>query len=36
MRMVFYPAVIGWTLLAFWLTQVSSRFAFLQLKHDEN
>jgi heme exporter protein C len=36
MRQVFYPAVIGWILFAFWLTQVSSRSAFLQLKHDEN
>ena len=36
MRQVFYPAVIGWILFAFWLTQVSSRFAFLKLKHDEN
>ena len=36
MRMVFYPAVLGWILFAFWLTQVSSRFAFLKLQHDEN
>ncbi|GAB3304501.1 cytochrome c biogenesis protein [Hymenobacter humi] len=36
MRQVFYPAVIGWILFAFWLTQVSSRFAFLKLKLDEN
>jgi heme exporter protein C len=36
MRKVFYPAVIGWILFAFWLTQVSSRFAFLKLKHDDN
>ena len=36
MRVVFYPAVIGWILFAFWLTQVSSRFTFLKLKHDEN
>lgn len=36
MRLVFYPAVIGWILFAFWLTQVSSRLAFLQLQHDEN
>ena len=35
MRTVFYPAVIGWILFAFWLTQVSSRFAFLKLKHDD-
>ena len=36
MRQVFYPAVIGWILFAFWLTQVSSRFAFLKLRYDEN
>jgi heme exporter protein C len=36
MRQVFYPAVTGWILFAFWLTQVSSRFAFLKLKLDEN
>jgi len=36
MRPVFYTAVLGWILFAFWLTQVSSRYAFLQLKHDEN
>ena len=33
--MVFYPAVIGWILFAFWLAQVSSRYVFLKLKHDE-
>lgn len=32
MRLVFYPAVIGWTLLAFWVTQVACRLAFLKLK----
>jgi heme exporter protein C len=32
MRLVFYPAVIGWTLLAFWLAQVASRIATLKLK----
>jgi heme exporter protein C len=35
MRKVFYPAVIGWILFAFWLTQVSSRYVFLKLKHDD-
>ncbi|WP_310398022.1 cytochrome c biogenesis protein CcsA [Hymenobacter sp.] len=35
MRLVFYPAVIGWILFAFWMTQVSSRLALLQLKLDE-
>ena len=32
MRMVFYPAVIGWTLIGFWITQVSSRLEFLKQK----
>ena len=36
MRLVFYPAVLGWILFAFWLTQVSSRLTFLQLKSNEN
>lgn len=36
MRLVFYPAVVGWILFAFWLTQVSSRLTFLQLKSNEN
>jgi len=35
MRLVFYPAVIGWILFAFWMTQVSSRLALLKLKLDE-
>ena len=35
MRKVFYPAVIGWILFAFWVAQVSSRYVFLKLKHDE-
>ncbi|HEX8348388.1 MAG TPA: cytochrome c biogenesis protein CcsA [Hymenobacter sp.] len=32
MRLVFYPAVIGWTLLAFWVAQLSCRLAFLKQK----
>ncbi|UOG75555.1 cytochrome c biogenesis protein [Hymenobacter tibetensis] len=32
MRLVFYPAVIGWTLLAFWLAQVATRISLLKLK----
>lgn len=32
MRLVFYPAVIGWTLIGFWITQVSSRLEFLKQK----
>ncbi|WP_230471306.1 cytochrome c biogenesis protein CcsA [Hymenobacter jejuensis] len=32
MRLVFYPAVIGWTLLGVWITQVSTRLTFLKQK----
>jgi heme exporter protein C len=32
MRLVFYPAVIGWTLIGFWITQVSSRLEFIKQK----
>ena len=35
MRKVFYPAVIGWILFAFWVAQVSSRYVFLKLKQDD-
>ena len=32
MRLVFYPAVIGWTLLAVWITEVACRYAFIREK----
>jgi len=32
MRLVFYPAVIGWTLLGVWITEVACRFAFVKEK----
>lgn len=32
MRMVFYPAVIAWTLLGVWITEVACRFAFVKEK----
>lgn len=35
MRLVFYPAVIGWTLLGVWITEVACRLAFVQEKLDE-
>lgn len=35
MRPVFYAAVIGWILFAFWLTQVSSRLTLLQHHRDD-
>lgn len=35
MRMVFYPAVIGWTLLGVWITQLSYRIKRLQRHQEE-
>lgn len=32
MRMVFYPAVIGWTLLGVWMASLLARFKLLELK----
>ncbi|GAA4389707.1 cytochrome c biogenesis protein [Hymenobacter koreensis] len=32
MRWVFYPAIIGWTLLGTWITQVAVRLTFVQHK----
>lgn len=30
MRMIFYPAIIGWTLFGFWMSNVVSRFGILK------
>ncbi|QHT68625.1 cytochrome c biogenesis protein CcsA [Rhodocytophaga rosea] len=35
MRMVFYPAVIGWGLLSVWITQLSVRLKKLQRRSEE-
>ena len=35
MRLVFYPAVIGWTLVGAWLTQLGARTTFLTQKLDD-
>lgn len=35
MRMVFYPAVIGWILLGVWITQLSVRLKKLQRRNEE-
>src|SRR5258706_5530841 len=35
MRIVFYPAIIGWTLLALWIAEVRVRIHKLRLKQDE-
>lgn len=32
MRMVFYPAVIGWVLFSFWLFQIKNRISFIKNK----
>jgi len=36
MRLVFYPAVVGWTLLGVWITEVACRLAFVKEKIYEN
>lgn len=33
MRMVFYPAIIGWTLIGFWLVQLIYRIKDLEFRH---
>ena len=35
MRYIFYPAVIGWTLLGVWLTSLKIRLHNIQLKQDD-
>jgi heme exporter protein C len=35
MRMVFYPAVIGWVLLSLWVLDIKTRLAQLTKKYDE-
>jgi heme exporter protein C len=35
MRLIFYPAVIGWTLLGVWITQVSYRIKAWQRRQEE-
>jgi len=35
MRMVFYPAIIGWTLLATWITTIRYRVRVIQRVQDE-
>jgi heme exporter protein C len=36
LRKVFYPAVIGWSLLAVWITEIRVRLKKLSQKHDGN
>ena len=35
MRMVFYPAVLGWVMLAWWLHRLNTRLAALKERYDE-
>ncbi len=35
LRMIFYPAVIGWTLLGVWFTELRIRITFINNKIDE-
>jgi heme exporter protein C len=35
MRMIFYPAIIGWTLLGVWVTSLRIRVRTLELKQLE-
>ena len=34
MRMVFYPAIIGWTLLGYWITQIRIRIKNLEQQNE--
>ena len=36
LRMVFYPAVIGWTLFGAWIASIKVRFTELKLKRDNS
>lgn len=36
MRLVFYPAVIGWVLFSYWMYEIKNRLTFLQHKLYEN
>lgn len=35
MRMIFYPAILGWTLIAVWMSSLKIRIAILELKKSE-
>jgi heme exporter protein C len=36
MRMVFYPAIIGWTLLGFWIAKLRIRIKAIEQQIEEN
>jgi heme exporter protein C len=35
LRLVFYPAVIGWTLLGFWISNIATRIHILKNKQTD-
>ena len=35
MRLVFYPAIVGWILFSFWLFEIKNRITALQLKAND-
>jgi heme exporter protein C len=35
MRTVFYPAIIGWSLLGAWIAEVESRIRILQFRKED-
>jgi heme exporter protein C len=35
MRLVFYPAVIGWVLFSYWLFEIKNRISFIKNKLDD-
>ncbi len=36
LRMIFYPAVLGWVLLGFWIAQLRTRITIIKQKHDND
>jgi heme exporter protein C len=36
LRMIFYPAVLGWVLLGFWIAQLRTRIFLIKHKHDND
>ncbi|HAS36023.1 MAG TPA: ABC transporter permease, partial [Flavobacteriales bacterium] len=35
MRLVFYPAIIGWSLIGFWMVNLRRRLFLLESKDDD-
>ena len=34
LRLVFYPSVVGWTLLGFWITSIKTRISLCEFRKD--